>query len=549
MGDKITNIVQSTFGNGTPKNECFNENPFFMFSKQVKSHDIEPEEIKNHRKKKQLSEVLDSIYNLDDFKPLDEINLKYNCKRWVKSLFSDYPQINVEHIENLLHDFTDSMNTKMKESEMYAVAIMTENKLILCHSRMGEKSINPDWKVFVRMLDKDNIKRYVSFEYDNDVKVMYYENERSKFFIEWLGISEKEAIYKYGGENKFYSEINGYPVSLEIKDEDFDRILEGNDLQIRGNSILLNTSIRELGITHIMRGNKRYKNQNDFVKSYRARKFELSYYSEEYKRLIESLHLIFKKIFDAEDSVSSVCNGFFLKKENDNVEVLFCNGDIDIKDSYLEKFKIALINNEIIRVYHAGMDFKEIPLKIINFEIYNELNVTMSMPLIDYLNEKDCSESFSNDLKYAIFYLLAKDNEYKPIYRFFCSFSNKIADNLDLTSNNINEDSLVELKSKDFLINDNDKLIDKLSKDIIKKMNNSDYKFYILGYSEKIKKYEPFTDNYDDSRLDYLNKGLIESTGFKNLRLFKIKVGLDQCIFMLAVKKESKNFTPIIFNT
>ena len=285
------------FEDKTGINDKIIGDPFFMFSKQVKSNNIEVEEIHNHNKKNQLLEVLNSLYNLDEFKSLDEINLRFNCKRWIRSLFSNYPNINREHMENLIHDFTDSMNTKMKEKEMYAVSIIAENRLILCHSRMGEKSINPDWKVFVRMLDKDNIKRYVSFEFEeNDIKVMFYEKNRTKFFIDWLGISEKDAIYEYGGKNKFYSEIEGFPITLEINDEDFEKVYCEmrdlwkicNNISHEGNSGVNSHEIRNLG--------KNYANmlKNQLLKWMKLKRIKmksLQIYKRDLSRLIVNKRL------------------------------------------------------------------------------------------------------------------------------------------------------------------------------------------------------------------------------------------------------------------
>lgn len=532
----LKNIQTVISQNKIVSNVNYSTNPFYMYSKQVKSNDTKVEIINDHNTEEKLQEVIDSLLSLGVRKKLDDLNLKINPVKWVKSLFLAYPEVNNEHMEYLLQDFTDAMNTKMKSNDMYVVSIMTEKKLILCHSRMGEKSINPKWRVFERMLDKDNIKRFVAFEYtDNEINVAFYEKERTMFFIDWLGISKKDAVYDYGGANKFYSQIDGFPIALEITDDDFEKILDGKSLKIREQSIIFDSKIHELPITHIMRGRRKYSNTKDFAKYFMARKFDLAYYTDEYQELVKSLAPIMMKIFDDEDKLSSLCGAYFLKKENDNFQVIFCNNNIEIRDTYVNKFKTALINNTKMKIFHAGLDLNENPLRIRNFEIYNHLDTSLSKPLIDYFNNHEFGDSFSNDLRYAIFNVLARDNRDEPIYKLFISLCEKFEDILDFNSK-IKEDSVIELKSKAFLEAKDKEIVERLGEDIKNKLGESDYKLYIIGYDEKTKEYEPFIDRFDDSRLDNLNRNLKKFTKLDFLELFKINYDKKQCILMLSVK-------------
>ena len=96
-------------------------------------------------------------------------------------------------------------------------------KLILAHSKMGEQSITINFDVIERLLDKDNVMRIVFFERDDEIiKVRHYEKNKSKFFIKWLGLPQNNLFYSFGGKNKFYSEIQGFPIVLEINDKEID---------------------------------------------------------------------------------------------------------------------------------------------------------------------------------------------------------------------------------------------------------------------------------------------------------------------------------------
>ena len=110
---------------------------------------------------------------------------------------------------------------------------MMGDDLILCHCRIGQKTITPNWKVIERMLDKDNVMRFVSFKNDKNTTVTFFEKERTQFFIDWLGIPPKEVFYEYGGENKFCSELHGIPISLELTDDDFENISNNGPFKLK----------------------------------------------------------------------------------------------------------------------------------------------------------------------------------------------------------------------------------------------------------------------------------------------------------------------------
>ena len=54
-----------------------------------------------------------------------------------------------------MNDFTDEMNTTMREKNKYVILILMKNELILVHTKLGEKSLSPKFKFYDRMLDKD----------------------------------------------------------------------------------------------------------------------------------------------------------------------------------------------------------------------------------------------------------------------------------------------------------------------------------------------------------------------------------------------------------
>ena len=191
-----------------------------------------------------------------------KLNIDENTKLFIEKLLKEDDD---DFINILLNDFSKEMNTKMREKDKYVILMRDSEKLILAHSKMGEQSITTNFDVFERLLDKDNVMRIVFFEKDDEIiKVRHYEKNKSKFFTKWLGLPQKNLFYSFGGENKFYSEIQGFPIVLEINDEDIDSIKNNEYIDIDGENIRFKNKISTLPIKHIMRQRRKYNNYNDF---------------------------------------------------------------------------------------------------------------------------------------------------------------------------------------------------------------------------------------------------------------------------------------------
>lgn len=275
-----------------------------MFSKKVKGKEIKSKIIESNHQKNKLSGVIFSLLKIGKRRKLKHFRLNDNCMECIEGLFNGYPKLNELYMRFLIRDFTNSMNTAMRTEDKYVVSILTDNRIILCHSKVGEKTITPNWTVIDRMLDKDNVIRFVSFEKsENELNVVFYENERTVFFVNWLGIPENEIFYGVGGKNRFYSMVHNIPITLELTDEDFERILDNKELKIENGIIKLPEQVREFKIAEIKRGNKPYGSTKDFLLEFIQRNYNLLQYREEYKKLKGTLDHLFSQVIEDEHRV------------------------------------------------------------------------------------------------------------------------------------------------------------------------------------------------------------------------------------------------------
>lgn len=520
-------------------------NPIYVYSKKIKGNVIDTDKKTREIDNTKISKVVDSLLNVGKQKYFDELELNQNCKDWISSLLEKYPNIDERDIKELLNDFTDSMNTSMRKDENYAVAIIKKKSLILCHSIFGEETITPKWQVMERMLDKDNVIRFVYFEQDKyeKIKIIFYEDTKSMFFTQWLGLSEKESFSYMGGKNRIYTELKDSTLVFEFTDEDFEKkIINDKIFHIEGNQIILPNPIEILPITQIRVGKKPYNNANDFIQDFLAKRYDLNFYRKECKKLRNSIIPLSIKLIDDEYAVYNK-HETLIKKRNQNFYILFCDGTIEIRESFFDKIKAKFLNNEKIKLFHAGIDFNLSQCKIKNLEIYNNIKCDNVKFIIDYYNDLKINGDFDIILIYLIFYILKEENKKLPISYFFEKMANSLINKINFSCKFANmEDDIIELKSRDFSSGNNKDIVKKLSEDISKKIITSNFKIYILGADEKNKEFEPLVSNkFSDSRIhdiiELLRKN-IKNSNVDYLNFLKIPFKDNKnCILVLIIKK------------
>lgn len=529
-------------------------NPIFIYSKKVKGRAIKSEKVDRTSDKKKISEVIDSLRILGKEKTLEDVDFGENCTRWVLDILSGYPTSNETSVDFLLNDFTDSMKTRSREEDKYAISIVSQNSLLLCHSRIGEQTITPFWKVAERMLDTDNVDRFVYFSREKDlIRINYFESSRSEFLVHWLGIPEKDAFYYLGGKNRIYVLICGMHCSLELSDDDIEeKFLREQILMIDRNQLLLPSEIRRLQIEQIRVGKKRYNSAADFLQVYLARRYELTYYQEEYEKLSNSLDPLTIRFIDDRDYLVKIESGnekVHLTKKNPNFHILFAGkmksgGVIEVRSSFANQIASEFLNAQKIRIFHAGMNMYSSPrpLCIKTMEIYNELELDdLTYTFLEYYNEtRPQDKSIDDALGYLSLLLAQKACGDKPISYIFDTLMNEILPEIRVSDVLLqNENDVIEFKSRDFLVGKDREIFERISKDLVTKMESSSFKIYIFGVDEKFGRMEPLnSDRFSSDRIGHLERKISSGLG-GNTKILLAKVpirGNNECLLILVAK-------------
>jgi len=532
--------------------------PIFVYSKQIKEKLIQSDVRKRTAEKENLVSVISSLMENGKTKPLDQLEFGDNCLEWINDVLADFSNTDNKKegsLKFLLNDFSDKMMTRMRETDKYAIAIVSKKFLLLCHATMGERTITPVWDVVERMLDKDNVERFVIFKKTGEITaVTYYEHSPSDFFIRWLGLTQREACNYLGGRNRISSSIDGIHFNFELTDEQIEnQILKDTGIFTRGDDkLILKSPINIIDISQIRVGKKYYSHVSDFLQDYLARKNDLDYYHEAYEKISKSLAPLVQTYFDDVDGlvlVKSIGEELVIRKRNPNFNILFAgktklSANIEFRDSFIKKIFSDFSNGVHINIFHAGMKMYKPdsgPVRIGSMEIFNDIQCPESViKLLEFEKNTDISDKFlKTSLQYSIFQLLSQSNSDKPISAFFSIFADSLGSTINIPTTVIQkEGNVIEFKSRDFLVGKKeDDIVDRVAVDVNTKISKDTFKIYLFGIDEQTNKVEPINSRkFGSDRIGGLERKLKKKC--PNVKLTFVKIPLNQgddCLFFMPV--------------
>lgn len=486
-------------------------NLIFVFSKKVKETEVHYTEIEREIEAEKIKNVLKRLPQGRE-KKIEEIELRTNPKKWIQSLIDGYPSdVDREKMANLISDFTENMMTRMREEEKYVIGMLSEGELILCHSVFGEETITPEWKIIPRMLDHDNVMRYVHFKKEVDsFRVKFYERYATDSFVEWLGLSQREALFHFGGKYRIYTEIGGINSVFELTENQIEQWIEEHP-EMRTSKIKLKSPIEMLTITQIIVGKTKYNNPKDFLQDCYAEKYRINYSQEQFKEIIKTLEPYQYKFFDEKSQVIMIKGDdkvTKVEKRNPNFDILFSTENIECRESYLDDIFRRFINGERIRIFHAGEKFLPIPIEIKPMEIWNKIKLNeLTQKIIEYYQTANLQDRvLTRLLGFVIFTILDAQNKPSYIHHFLEKFCKKFIVDIPPVSRVTKlEDKILEFKSRDYFSGKDEEIAMKICTDLKKKLQEAQYKIYLIGVE-------------DDGTIGFIPDSRIKSDRLENIR-------------------------------
>jgi len=504
--------------------------PTYAFSKAVKEERVTHQQVSEAQDSVKIAEVIEKLESLPKVTKsrLDELHLATNPKRWVRALMRGYPrEVNLEDMECLLTDFTDAMKTRMREESKYAIGLLMRNRLVLCHSLFGEETITPQWKTIPRMLDIDNVLRFVSMSDEKGIiSVRYWEKEATSSFIEWLGLPQK-AAFLFGGKYRVYAEIEDVTVELQLDEQEMEAWLKQHD-EFREGKIRLATPIEFLNVNEVRVGRKRYENTGDFMQDYEAESYGVPFYQKQYARVNAEALPLLTKYYDEKYQLVRVEGQektVEVAKSTPHFDILFVNEHIALRESYLSDLAKRFINGEPMQVYHAGGKFRAPAFSVGALKIYCELEYdSLALELANYYNLTNLQDrTLKALLQYAVLNRLADTNRERPVGRFFAALCDAVGDSILLEGKWTKpEDGVLEYKSGTFVAGEDREVIERLSKDVDKKLRGALCKVFVIGVEDDGTVDALPASRLKSDRLEAIQRGLrneLETTDVYALRL------------------------------
>jgi hypothetical protein len=561
MGGYVGGLSEFGFEVDAPSNTNLKSYYIDFYYKKIAEEDIKLGKFDKRTKVQELINIVDSLMPSSHGKFLYELKMSINCVTWINDILFNTCSNRQDCIHYLLNDFAGKMNTRMREEDKFAIAIVCEKAIILCHSNMGDKTVTTSLNIAERMLDKDNVMRFVCFKKsDENIIVKFYETTHSRFFVDWLGIPEKDVVYYLGGKNRFHFEIESLPCVIELSDTDFQNkiLCSAIDFKIKENCIVLPNPISRIQISQIQSDKLFFDNTEDFLQAFKMRQYGFTAFQKRYtdlrfnfKNTLETLCStctyidnesgVVKNEFIGDNSSKVNSVTVVTKDPSCDVNIIFATKlkdmIIDIKPSYFSKLYSDFINNKPLKIFHAGMGIiVDNPIRIRNLEIYNsvKMNAVIDKILSYYGQGKMTDAMMDKAVLCTIFILFSEANKDTPIFYLLDLFAKYLGN--DVKKSNVlfeDEYKIIEYKSRDVFSGTDMDIVDYISKDLIKKSSNI-LKIYVFGVEDS-RTIDPIPlHRFDSGRIGNI-QGKLREQFRGELTLIQIPLNDNKnCIFLLV---------------
>ena len=520
--------------------------PVHFYYKEIQADDLNSWTLESDDRVRNIRKVIQGLDRQTSTHPLDELDIDDNPEMFVDALLSSYPDHNETFCKSLINDFSDSMRTSAREAGKYAVLILYEDSLVICHTDSEEMTITKDAEVLERLLDSDNVDKYARFQKaNNDTEVLQFERSLTKSFSEFLGLNPEEIAYEEAGEIKIFTQIDGSTARFEFEQDEFEeKFITGDDYDLR--TKILETPNEEYTVNRVKWGRRLYDTVENFLQQFYALYYELNTLRNQYGELSESMTPHTKTVVDHEDKVTTGGpNGpTELKKRNDSYfNIVFADKTIELSVDWRLELSKSLRSNEAVRLHHAGNKFAEDAVQVGPFAVHNQIDIDEERlnKLYNVTQEAGTGKVLSNIIYCVMFYTLSEWCQ-SPICHFFDQMTERFENQLSSEGMILrDEDSLMELKGRDWLADVENE------EDVAKKMSEeiqSESRLLLVGVEEEEQRIRPLSrSKWDSERNERVRDNVREINGHHDsIQLSSLQMGNGDCLLFVYSVKDNESF-------
>lgn len=520
--------------------------PVHFYFKEIQSDGLNSWTLESADRVRNIYEVIEGLDSQTSPHPIDKLEIDDNPQMFVDKLLGGYPDHDEAFCTSLINDFSDSMKTRAREPGKYAVLILYEDSLVLCHTDAEEKTITKDAEVLERLLDTDNVDKYARFrQTENGIEVLQFERSVSKSFSEFLGLNPEEIAYQEAGDIKIFTEIDDSSARFEFAQEEFEeKFIVDEDYCLH--TEILETPNNEYPVNHIKMGRRRYDTVDEFLQQFYALYYDLNTIKSQYDTIAESMTPHTTAVVDhADKATTGGPNGptEIMKGSDSGFSVVFADKNIEISAKWRLQLSKKLRSEEKVQLHHAGNDFVEEPVHVGPFEVYNPIDIDEERlnKLYDVTQEAGTGEHLSNIIFCVMFHTLSEWCE-TPICHFFGQMTARFEDQLSAEGMILrDEDGLMELKSRGWLadIEDDEDAAKKISEEL-----QADSKLLLIGVDEEEQQIRPMSRNkWDSERNERIRDDVRELNGHHDsIQFSSLQMGNGDCLLFVYSVRGDQSF-------
>ncbi|QLH79818.1 hypothetical protein HZS55_22085 [Halosimplex rubrum] len=516
--------------------------PIYVYYREIQQTDLHTKTIDATDSILNFNDVLDGFERQSGLHNFEELEMAQNPKLMLNSIFDSYPDHDQQQCAMLVNDFCRSMQTSARQEGKYAVLIVTADSIFVCHTDSKEKSITKSVDVIERLLDTDNVNKYVEFRNQDDGEtnsVRHFEQHKTKSLSDWLGIEPFEIAYEDAGEVSIFTEIDDSTAAFQYSKEEFEDKFLHSDSQYELIEDVFRTPQNEYPIKQIQFGRRNYDSTDDFLQDFYSLYYDVRTYREHFNQVSSSMEPWQSKVYDHENKVTEGKDGKRLVvKNHDRFNIVFAGRQIELSAQWRIDLTQKFLDGTPVQLMHAGEPFSEEPVNLGCFEIYNDVelgDIGELNRLYSTLRKGGTGKHLSDILAYVIFVVAAEWSD-PPLSRFFPQLASKYANRLDAEGVVIrDEDDLIEFKSNEwFGIDDNDELAERITKEI-----QGNTQLLIGGIDEEDQRIRPINRNRFDSERNAAIQDKVESLNgnHHSIDLKSVRLGNGDCLlFVFSVQ-------------
>jgi hypothetical protein len=472
------------------------------------------------------------------------------------------------NVKLFLANFCDSLQSKQRTKNKYAMLVCYENDFLLAHVKaergMSIQEESGDVELVRRFLDVDNILSAAYFEdLEDDIQFSHFTDTDSGSFRDFLGVSEKRFNYRRKNIQIicYYEGKNGIECKFEFNNDQIEeRWLQQGSLDFSSGTFNLSNG-RSHKVKEIRWGRDSYKTPQKFMSEFKEYSYELKGQARRYNDLKRLPGDDVPSAYNTDVTLTDYKSEVIVRDEDgesevqpkgevpDHIHVMYANNSIALSADFAGDIFRDLIDTADFSFYHPSESFASEELKLNGLSLLNidkadfaPERASLLTTIHDHLDNAT-GQTVRRCLGFIFLHVLS-ESDYISV-----GFENGIKQLINLnygstrqhdvvTTKEQEGDGLIEYKDKDDLSKENTAA--SIVQNIEKEVRDHDEKVFLWGVDEDSRRIDGLRkQKWGDDRVSGVQRHVLERLAnrdveYTEFELLNLPIGNEQerCIIV-----------------